>query len=309
MNKYLILNFKSAKLFRKKNVNLNKKCKDISYTSYNNTNTDRKDIEPFVEDITVHQISNMLHVLFNERPVPSMRKVFYKRNEDIFNLAQESYLKIDTPVFKRENKKEKSEYFDFYNEFIQTKKAKWNSFSIVALNWKIVEEYISDLNKFDMFVNYLNNILDMNVTSLPFMKIIEMVQDLHKDERLKIYEVIKNMKKIDGLIYVFGQFKDGKFGKIDPSKITSAPGRSYKTITNGVDKYSSLNGQIIIPINNEMIEILENNSKGCATILDGGFVWIDSIKNANNIPNLDDEYSGFIKVCNISDERMKFLKE
>lgn len=307
MNKYLILNFKSAKLFRKKNVNLNKKCKDISYTSYNNTNTDRKEIEPFIEDITVHQISNMLHVLFNERPVPSLRKVFYKRNEDIFNLAQESYLKIDTPTFLTKTKK--NEYFDYHNEFIQTKKAKYNSFSIVKLNWKIVEEYISDLNKFEIFVKSLNDILNVNVRSIAFMEIIDMVRDLEKDKRLKIYENIKNLQGCSGLIYVFGVFKDGKFAQVDLSKITSAPGRSYKTIVNGIDKYSSLNGQIIIPINDEMIEILENNSKGCATILDGGFVWIDSIKNANNIPNLDDEYSGFIKVCNISDERMNFLKD
>lgn len=298
MNKYLILNFKDAKLFRKDRVSENKKCKDISFTSYNSNIQKRKDIEPFVEPITVHQISNMLHVLFNERPIPSNRKVFYKRNETYFNIAQKSYLKINTPTFynKPLNKNV------YQGEFIQTNKALYNAWSMmIILNWKMVEEYFDNSEKFNIFVNKLNEILNFNSKTIPFNDVVGYVEKLDDKKRLELYKVISNLGGCKAMIYVLGRYKDGKFEASVPSKLTSTPNRLARTTINGVDKYVSLRGQIIVPVTDDMIDILNTYSKGFATLLDGGFVWIDSIKNGATV-SIDE----FTKVSDISDERMKF---
>ncbi|MFW6272242.1 MAG: hypothetical protein ACOC2U_00465 [bacterium] len=298
MNKYLILNFKDAKLFRKDRVSDNKRCKDISFTSYNSKIQKRKDIEPFVEPITVHQISNMLHVLFNERPVPSHRKVLYERNDVYFNAALNSYIKIDTPKFY--NKSIDKDVYHF--EFIQTNKALHNAWSMmVTLNWKMVEEYMDSSDKFNTFVSELNKQLGFDSKSKPFNNIIKDVQNLSDHNRLELYEVISNLGGCGALIYVFGQYKNGKFEDSKPSTLSSTPNRMARTTVNGVDEYASLWGKIIVPVTDEMIRTLENNSKGNATLLDGGFVWIDSIKNGATV-SIDE----FTKVSDISDERMKF---
>lgn len=298
MSKYLILNFKDAKLFRKDRVSDNKKCKDISYTSYNSTITKRKDIEPFVEPITVHQISNMLHVLFNERPVPSNRKVFYNRNDVYFNAAKNSYIRIDTPKFY--NKLLEKDVY--HMEFIQTNKALHNAWSMmVTLNWRMVQDYIDNSEKFNTFVTDLNLCLGFDAKTKPFTNIICYIQNVETNRRLEFYNKISNLGECGALIYVFGRYKNGGFEQPKPSTMTSTPNRLARTTVNGVDKFASLHGQILVPVTDEMIDILNTNSKGSATLLDGGIIWIDSIKNDTTI-SVDE----FTKVSDISDERMKF---
>jgi len=66
MNKYLMLDFKNASLIR-----CHKGTKDkIIDPVGDQYKTDRSVDMEFVEPITVQQISNMLHVLFGERPKP-----------------------------------------------------------------------------------------------------------------------------------------------------------------------------------------------------------------------------------------------
>jgi hypothetical protein len=298
MSKYLILNFKDAKLFRKDRVSDNKRCKDISFTSYNSTIKKRKDIEPFVEPITVHQISNMLHVLFNERPVPSNRKVFYERNEVYFNAAQNSYIRIDTPKFH--NKLLEKDVY--HMEFIQTNKALDNAWSMmITLNWRMVQDYIDNSEKFNTFVTDLNYCLGFDAKTKPFMKIVDDVQNVETNRRLEFYNKITNLGGCGALIYAFGRYKNGSFEQPDPSKMTSTRNRLARTTVNGVDNFASLHGQILVPVTDEMIDVLNTNSKGSATLLDNGLVWIDTIKNDTAV-SIDE----FTKVSDISDERMKF---
>ena len=89
MNNFLILKFRNAGLFRK-HFNTKDKIWDIDGSR------DRKDEPEFVEPITVHQVSNMLHVLFGERPKSTVRKSAYDRLEYYFDKASDSYIKITT---------------------------------------------------------------------------------------------------------------------------------------------------------------------------------------------------------------------
>jgi len=289
MGNYLTLNFQNAKLFRKfnKETKINRRCSDFVSDGHNDYK--RRDLLPsFIEPITVHQISNMLHVLFNERPVPSLRKVFYERNEHYFEMAQNSYLKIDTPKIYKD---------DYHFETIHVKKSvhnAWNPSTLV--NWEIIRLYTDSEDKFNRFTSKLDEIFKSNMKLIPFMKIREMVINLDKETRLDLYETIKELEGCDGLIYFFGRYTKDKFDKPQDSGVTTKKNKTGRMVNTGIETVARLSGQIIVPVSDDDIQRLRTISKGFATILDGGIVTIESIKSGNSISVND-----FICVKDISD--------
>ena len=289
MNNYLILNFKDAKLFRQIGKNgVNYVSKDYIFT--NTVKNIKRHLVPyFVEPITVHQISNMLHVLFNERPVPSLRMSLYSRNDYYFQMALNSYLKIATP---------KDDFDGYYRETMQTTKAMWNSWAkSPEITWELVNNYINDTDKFNAFVGKVSELLGTNAINIPYTVIIKSVRELPADKRVELFDFIEEQGDNSGLYYAFGINRNALV-KPDKSKLTSAPNRCARTINKGVDVAVKLSGQIIIPVSEDDIIKLKTKSKGCATLLDGGLVWIDSIKNENNVST--DE---FTCVADISDAK------
>ena len=296
MSKYLILNFRNAKLFRKFNKEkVNRKCKDYSLDVIIGKRKSRDFLPSFVEPITVHQISNMIHVLFNERPVPSLRTSFYNRNEYYFEKAQNSYLKIDTPKITKNGE-------DFYYETTHVKKGihdAWNP--APQTNWEMAKRYIDDKEKLTIFINKLNEVLGFDPEQKSFLVIREMVSMLPIEKRLDLYDTILNLKDITGMIDYFGSYKgDGVFNNPIESAITHRCNKMTRMVNMGLETAAMLSGQIIVPVNNDDIEKLRTLSKGHATILDGGLVWIDSVQDGANISVED-----FIQVKNISDEKTK----
>ena len=131
MSKYLVLRFENAGMFT-----TNRNTKDYVFKSRKNGIHKRVDVQNFnfQEPITIYQISNLIHVLFGERPVPTFRDVFYKPVDYYFNKAGESFIKIDN--YKKYNKNK--DIHEYTNEIVQTKKALWNSYSkIVDINWRL----------------------------------------------------------------------------------------------------------------------------------------------------------------------------
>jgi hypothetical protein len=118
-----------------------------------------------------------------------------------------------------------------------------------------------------------------------------------------LYDTIKELKFIDGIIYYFGRYVNQKFDKPDNAKLTTKRNKTAKMVNTGLESAVLLSGKILVPVNDQDIEILRNNSKGFATILDDGLVFIDSIKHENHI-----SIQGFIKVETISDEKTKPFK-
>ncbi len=296
MSKYLILNFRDAKLFRKFNKDkVNRRCKDFSFDVVTGKYKSRDFLPAFVEPITVHQVSNMLHVLFNERPVPSFRQCLYPRVDRYFEMAQNSYLKIDTPKLNRDGE-------DYYYETNHVKKGVHDSWNPAPrVNWEIVRRFMDDEEKLKIFINKLNEVLDVNSESLSFLNIREMVGNLSIDKRLSLYDTILDLKNVTAMIDYFGSYKgDGVFIKPVDCAITRRYNKMTQLVNMGLETSINLSGQIIVPVTEEDITRLKTISKGCATILDGGMVWIDSVKDGSNISVED-----FIQVKNISDEKTK----
>lgn len=301
MNKYILLNFRNAKLFRKFDKNQNNLSTKDKLFSPNGKNDarDRNYFPSFIEPITVYQISNMLHVLFNERPVPTLREdsTIYKIINHYFKMANNSYIKIDTPKYKIYGK------MDYYSETTQTKKTVWNAWNKnVSINWKILEEYIGDKLMFSNLIEKLNNLLNIDCKSIPFIKVRDIIRNQLDSNKLKeLYDFIcDNLKGRNGLTYFFGIDSLGNLKKAEDSKIIDNVERSGRTINSGIETVIKLDGQIIVPVNDDDISKLENYSKGFANILDGGLVWIDSIKYEDDL-----NINGFTLVSEISTEKAK----
>lgn len=274
MNNYLVLKFRNAKLFR------NKKSKDFVFDL---TSQRQRAGEPqFIEPITIYQISNLLHVLFGERPIPSNRISLYKKNDYYFEKAKETYLKVEG--HKRFNKNK--EQYEFVTEFLSTKKATWNSFQPQSqINWEIVKNYVGNEN-LKWFLTDVEQILGIKPYSLPFNKIrIELLK--HNTEELfnKLRE-----HNLTGLVQYILDRKNSY-------QVTSKEKHTALNINNGVENVILLRGEILVPVSEEDIERLKEN-KGCATILDGGMVWIEGIVNSDHL-----SIDGFEKVSEISSEK------
>jgi len=298
MGKHLILKFDGAKLFRKtdrNNVNLPSKDNVIvSHRSY-----EKRDVIPsFVEPITVHQISNMIHVLFNERPVPSLRRCYYSKILYYFNKAKDSYIRIDTPKVSRYIDKQ-----DYYYETTTVKKALENSYNTnVYVNWEIVKNYIGDEAKFITFVNKLDELLKIKSQTIPFVEVREKVKSLlTKDEKLDLYAVITDLKNIKGLVDYFGAYKADNNGVYSFNKsIDCALTQKNSTsivVNSGIEKAAVLYGEILVPVSEDDIKKLKS-SKGCANLLDGGLVWIHDV-----IDDEDLSTQGYTLVGSISDKK------
>jgi len=81
------------------------------------------------------------------------------------------------------------------------------------------------------------------------------------------------------------------------SQLTNKLKHTALNINNGIEKVVILRGEILIPVSDEDVEQLRQN-KGCATILDGGMVWIKGLVNGDHL-----SIEGFEKVGEISTEK------
>jgi len=243
----------------------------------------------FIEPITTHQISNMLHVLMGERPVPSFRKVLYPRVENIFNIASNGYLKIDTPteIVKRKD----NEVTQFLKEVTILNKSAWNSWAKPnTIQWFKIEKYFGK-ELFDIFVFKMSRAIGYKVNSKSFMNLLNIVNRFENglfDDELKFLGENKKTPIINFLTKNIA----------DISEITKNYKTLGETIVKGIDNVNFLSGDIYLPIKNEDILKLKTNS---ATILDGGLASIVEIIDIDNFYLSD--LVGCSKIGDISGEK------
>jgi hypothetical protein len=270
-NKFLILNFKNAGLFRKHNGTKDK-IFDIS------SKRDRKNEPEFIEPITEYQVSNVLHVLFGERPVSSIRESLYSRNEYLVDKARNSFLRIESYT----NDKGK-----YQQEIKQLNKPFWNSWNPQSfMNWERTRKILGE-ELFTKFSETLEEVFKISLSKVSFVEVKEKVLAT-KDKRLDAIfdELISNGKKS-----LYNSFFGIKTELSDINKNS----KTMLTIIRGVDTVFKLDGQILVPVSDEDIEKIRAN-KGTATILDGGLVSIKDLIDSNFI---NTERMGFTKLSEI----------
>ena len=295
---YLKLSFKNAGFFENKNQNVS---------------------------ISVNQISNMLHVLMGERPSATYRDTIFTKQDDIFQIANEAYIKIDSPKFKQFGKTiyRNKEYYQ--NEFMQTGKNSWNSYrdkgrSYVSyeilkiflgdelyqevLNYFIYElgdingktclEVISEIieiNKNNPLTISVNNIVNeskeqKNDEIISFVSLVKNYND-NEDQFINICKKLINNLKTPLVKLFLGLEKDTAFNK----------GKNkYITVTNvrGIEQnLRKIDGSLIIEMDDEYIDKIINN-KGIARLLDGGFVFIEDVLENVSFGEIED--NDYIKI-------------
>lgn len=275
--KYLILDFQNARLFD------DKKTKDFIIGI--NGKEKRSEALFFKESITAYQISNVIHVLFGERPVPSLRAVAYNKIDYIFEKAKESYLKIDSFMVFNKKKKQK----EFVYECVQVKKMAYNSWNTTTVVfWERVKKLLDSDEVFNNFIYLLKEILNINPEDYTFDEVKEKLKHVDDSKKEYVFTYLKKQRKTSLISYL----NDTS----DKVSINKNP-RTALVVNRGIEKVFNLSGTIIVPITEEDV-IKIKNSKGHATILDGGLVSIRGIKDDNEI-----NPEGFIKVSEISTEK------
>jgi len=286
--KFIKLSFQNAKWFPK-----NSRTKDFLGT-LDSTNkgglyfkrTKRAEVENgnFVEAITVHHISNMLHTLIGERPVPSFRKTFYSRDEHVFNLANESYLKIDTP---KVTKKVKDEIYEVYvDELIRVNKSADDSWlNPQSVQWFKVKKMMGV--HFDDFIRMMNDALGYNVLSEPFERVLN-IYNKYGSKLDNILSFLKEKRKMPISNFLTRN-------TLNRSEITSHT-LLGETIISGIDRVHILSGEILVPYNEGFVNRIIKNT---TNILDGGYVKIIGLFYEDEIYNVND----FIPVSEITDKK------
>lgn len=299
-DKFLFLKFRNAGFFRDQS-----RTSDFMHDIKGRKA--RQQLTQYIEPITIFHISNMLCVLMGERPSPSLRQSFIPRNEDIFNITKNGYLKIDT--FKSLNKVNGKEFFP--EETITIRKSVYDSWSTAPtlIHWERIRRLISD-ELYTQFINIMNEILNVKdvrqkFTALEGMELVRK-NDFKNEKLTNFISLLKG--KTPMLDFINSQqkpskksFADDPLSKGNPPTFNKNPLTAITT-NFGVDKITRLTGEIIIPISDSDVEKIKNN-KGFATLLDGGFVWI------NKVVDVDDMYEtmldGFTKINTLSTETKK----
>lgn len=262
MNKYLELSFENAGLIITHNKTKDGKTKDKLPYSLNYDNS-RNVGDRFVEPITIFQVSNVIHTLFGERPVPTFRCSKIPIIEYLYNKALESYLKIDNVLDQNGN---------FIKETFMTNKGVYNAYSpTFTIDWFKIKKMLND----DAYVDFLSLIKDLyNETpqTISFNDLIDML----KNDKNNCNKVIKffSDRKLTTFTYIFKN--QGKLINQIPS--------IQRTINYGIDYITYFQGKIYVPINEDDIEKIKNGP-GISTILDGGIVQIEGILNEEDLPD------------------------
>jgi len=292
-DRYLVLDFKDAGLFKSSGRSRDKSI-DVGVSK------ERSKMQEFVEPITAQQIGNLLHVLFGKRPVPMNRFVSYKSDEGLLAKAKECLIAIHTP--KLQDK--------YPTEVIQLKKAIYTSWSGVNdVTWYRLQAYIGD--EVENFVKVMNGILRVDCRSKPFKEIVSMIRSDKYKSSPKIQEYFKHLATIKkkSLVDVLSDTNKpskvtGRAVKNTACSINSKIGRTALTVYRDYYSVSRLSGRILVPVSKDDLSIIKAN-KGCATLLDGGSVFIRDVIFYNELANTNE----FIRVGDISLEKKLYKDE
>ena len=288
MNKniVLILEFKDAKLIRTNNHTIDR----ISVFGEKSFKRGEAKFSNFKEPITKFQISNLLHVILGERPVNTQRASSYKNQNWIMALAEDSLIKYNSPKV-RVNKKGELSYI---KEKTTLNKASWDAWNSGIINWEMLRNYCeSNFGEIlEEFSKIFNNPLKIKFTTIAE----EIFQNHLTDPKYNtILEKIDSFKGLSGLSTFLKTKKSGIYMKYGTTKRRG----SALTYSRAIGDAEIYYGEIIVFINEEILNMIRDNYKGTATILDGGVVNIKTIQYG-----IDNDYLyDFIKVKDISIEK------
>lgn len=313
---YLLLRFENANLIR--SISISKKTKSRSTNkqthllihggeSVNGTTNIEK-----VNDATGHDwnnpipyttLSNVLHCLCGEIPVPTKKKTLFKRNPIYDEIAKNSYVKYDIkPIINEKG-------FITNDEVFQTAKWAYDSnmryFSLFQLadgtqkkinglyNWYTIKKNITYGNDFEELMNFIENVIGVNPLSLSVPQVVYELSKFYNDENFnnKVDNFIaEREKKANGKKRILSCFYNLFFNRISTSNnIDLKTSNTPLAINNGVGGKLSLSGEIICEIDDDIAEKIRLNG-GVAKLLEFGMIYVVGYGKYEPVPNYKSKY-------------------
>lgn len=307
--KYLHLKFESATL---KHADIAKAREGMlgvcSLTDINNTD--------WSCPIGLDQVSNMLHVMFGLPPKAVNRYTVFKRNKDIYELAKGAYIKYD-------NYSEDDVKFMNGLEFFQSAKPNYNAHSKVTTyidgkdmdgfyTWNYFERRFKGKEELlDKIMNFFNEALKEETGGgdvreyYYFPEFVERFHNHLDDEYVQ--EFFEEELYMDGEFYgrnkplnkAFIDILNNEYKKDDykgGSRNTEYSGPTPLLYTKGTGNKLTLNGEIIVPIeNDDYVDFLEKYGT-LPTLLDGGVVTVLGIRKKPPYIGFEDDFIPLSKV-------------
>jgi len=228
-------------------------------------------------------VSNVLHVLMGERPVPTIRKTLLKPDLSIQEAAKKARVIIDTPCDER-GRYESREMMTAR----KTVKDSWQTSKIVyflggvpvqikggLFYWARLERLLGEALLNDFIDTVKNTTGEKNVTrNISAHRAIEILHDNYDLSHVKYF----CQKSIKAQRTALVNIIDPKANKESITFHTGVGSKlNIQMVNSGPENINKISGTIFVPLNDELIPRL---SKGCgvATILEGGLAYIEGIE-------------------------------
>lgn len=332
--KYIKLSFKDAAVCLSKPTGKNGvDCKDFvsdafTYREVKIKRMKRKD-HPLAKDTVLNmadrklfdkpligfeQVSNMLHVLCGCRPVPTYKETWKqrKRLSIIDDITKNVWCKINNVLFYEtiDNKTKEVIKKPIY-DFIQGKKFVPNAnradMSTVSSSGKVYNGVMFTWDKLKKYMYYEAN-EKYNLLLDQFAKwygknsfkedysLVDLLLHLSEDKTLK-EEMIDFFNK-NNFIKIFNQIINDSYEKSGFNAVNENGSNNYilnKLIINVAPIYKLyINGEFIVPIENETVFNAIINGVRTCTFLEGGYVTIENVTDYIDKDRI--EYDGFKEI-------------
>ena len=244
-------------------------------------------------------LSNVLHVLCGEIPVPTKRQSLFERIPKLDEIAKNSFIKYETPItFDKFGKIQGREIFN-------TQKWNWestlpitdtftlhdNSTKTVSgwYNWNYFRRSVKNEENRKIILDFIESIIHIEPSSLTFK---ETVKELSKYWETPEFQVSlqdfknknENICKKSWMMVLFN---------VTGNSSNTKPNSSTPLVVNrGVGKIKYINGEIICLIEDETIcDAIINNGCGMATLLENGMVYVAGLEKYHPYGDFNEEWT------------------
>ena len=244
-------------------------------------------------------LSNVLHVLCGEIPVPTKRQSLFQRIPILDEIAKNSFVKYNTPLF-----------FDKFGkitntEFFQTQKWQYDSTLDIQdtftlhngstkkvdgwYNWDYFRRGIKSKEARDIIIKFIETIINVNPLKLTLKQTVT--------ELSKYWDTNDFKKSLDTFLSEHRKLYTQPWLKVFFN--TSATGRntghkSSTPLTNcrGVGRIVYLNGEIICPFDSDYVYYaIVNNGCGVADLLEHGIVYVVGLEKYHPYGSFSKDWS------------------
>ena len=246
-------------------------------------------------------LSNVLHVLCGEMPVPTKQWSFFKRQQVFDDIAKQSIVHYKLKPVDDEGRAQFDEFWGLakcaFNSDYETKTTFHTSKGDMTYIGHYTNSYLrqtfSSKENYQAFCEFLSDLVGKDFHSFNLSDYIMEVSKLwgSKEFETKFDNFLVHNKPISQDLKVWASvFRGIK----DDRRNTRYSSKTPLLNVHGVGKIIFLSGEIMCPIENEDIIKRISRNGGTARLLEGGIVYVIDVKTAKDMPTL----SGWEKIYN-----------